>query len=242
LPQLSSDLWDSMSEHRPIRANDRDLMQTFLVDSSARESRRAYQRIAPLYDLLDAPYERSWKRGLRAELFSHARGRILDVGVGTGCNMPHYPADSEVVGIDLSQRMLERAADRASGLRRSVPLAQMNLLELAFADHSFDTVVATFTLICLPTPLQLPALRELCRVCRPTGTVLILDYRLSSDPAVRLLMRCLSPWLRWAFAGRYASDPDGAIAGAGLRLAARRWHRRGAVTQLILEPARAPEL
>jgi phosphatidylethanolamine/phosphatidyl-N-methylethanolamine N-methyltransferase len=218
-----------------IGADDRDLMQTFLADSCARESRRTYERIAPLYDVLDAPYERSWKQRRRAALFRHANGRILDVGVGTGCNMPYYPPDSEVVGVDLSRGMLKRASERAAGLGRPLPLAQMNLLDLAFADHSFDTVVATFVLICLPTQLQLPALRELRRVCKPTGRLLILDYRLSSDPAMRLLMRCLAPWLRFAFGGRYATNPDGAIADAGLCLTSRRAYRREAVVELIIE-------
>jgi phosphatidylethanolamine/phosphatidyl-N-methylethanolamine N-methyltransferase len=225
-----------MMEYR-IGADDRGLLQTFLADSCVRENRRTYERIAPLYDVLDAPYERSWKRGLRAALFRHASGRILDVGVGTGCNMPYYPPESEVVGIDLSRGMLKRASVRATGLKRPLPLAQMNLLDLAFADHSFDTVVATFVLICLPTQLQLPARRELRRVCKPTGRLLILDYRLSGDPAVRLLMRCLAPWLRFAFGGRYATNPDGAIAEAGLCLKSRRAYRREAVVELIIEPA-----
>jgi phosphatidylethanolamine/phosphatidyl-N-methylethanolamine N-methyltransferase len=211
-------------------------MHSLLVDASVRESRRTYERIAPLYDVLDAPYERSWKHGLRAELFRHASGRILDVGVGTGCNIPCYPPASEVVGIDLSQRMLKRARGRAAGLGRPLPLAQMSLLDLAFADHSFDTVVATFVLICLPTELQLPALRELRRVCKPSGRLLILDYRLSRDPAVRLFMRYLSPWLRWVFGGRYAANADAAIAAAGLSVASRRLHRREAVVELIVEP------
>jgi phosphatidylethanolamine/phosphatidyl-N-methylethanolamine N-methyltransferase len=225
-----------MTEYR-IGADDRGLMQTFLADSCVRENRRIYERIAPLYDALDAPYERSWKRSLRAALFRHASGRILDVGVGTGCNLPYYPPRSEVYGIDLSRSMLKRASGRAAGLKRPLPLAQMSLLDLAFADHSFDTVVATFVLICLPTQLQLPALRELRRVCKPTGRLLILDYRLPSDPAMRLLMRCLSPWLRFAFAGRYATNPDGAIAEAGLYLTSRRAYRREAVVELIIEPS-----
>jgi phosphatidylethanolamine/phosphatidyl-N-methylethanolamine N-methyltransferase len=228
-----------MTEYR-ICAHDRGQMQTFLADSCMRENRRTYERIAPLYDVLDAPYERSWKRSLRAALFRHASGRILDVGVGTGCNLPYYPRESEVVGIDLSRGMLKRASDRATGLKRPLPLAQMNLLDLAFADDSFDTVVATFVLICLPTQLQLPALCELRRVCKPTGKLLILDYRLSRDPAMRLLMRCLSPWLRFAFGGRYATNPDGAIAEAGLRLTSRRAYRREAVVELIIEQRSAP--
>src|SRR3712207_779089 len=126
------------------------------ANAQARETQRTYDRIAPLYDLLDGIYERSWKRKLRAELFRHARGRILDVGVGTGCNMPFYPAGSEVVGVDMSERMLERARQRALELGREVALRPMNLLSLDFPDASFDTVAVTFVLLCLPDELQEP--------------------------------------------------------------------------------------
>jgi SAM-dependent methyltransferase len=96
--------------------------------------------------------------------------------------------------------MLERAARRARAIGSDVPLAQMNLLDPAF-DGAFDTVVATFVLLCLPDGLQLAALRELRRVCRPDGRILLLDYRLPSYFALRAMMRLLSPWLRWAFHG-----------------------------------------
>jgi ubiquinone/menaquinone biosynthesis C-methylase UbiE len=146
---------------------------------------RAYERIAPVYDLLDAAYEWSWRRRLRARLLRHARGRILEVGIG--CNVPFYPAGAEVLGIDLSRRMLRRARGRAAELRRTIHLAQMTLLDLAFPDDHFDTVVATFVLLCLPAELQTPALRELHRVRRPGGAILALDYR---SPAI---LACDSP-------------------------------------------------
>jgi phosphatidylethanolamine/phosphatidyl-N-methylethanolamine N-methyltransferase len=211
-------------------------MQALQPDRVLRECVRTYERIAPVYDVLDAAYEWSWKRRLRAELFRHAKGRILDIGVGSGCNLPHYPKGSEVVGIDASAAMLQRAAERAQGLPCEASFAQMNLLELGFADRTFDTVVATFVLLCLPEQLQLPALRELRRVCRPDGAVLILDYRMSEDPAMRLLMRCMSPWLRWAFHGRYDAFTEHYVEAAGLRPVRRRTHMREAVALLTLEP------
>ncbi len=97
-----------------------------------RETARTYDRIAPLYDLLDGIYEHSWKRRLRETLFAHAHGRILDVGVGTRCNIPFYPEGSKVVGIDMSERMLNRARDRARELGRPMTLRPMNLLSLDF--------------------------------------------------------------------------------------------------------------
>lgn len=211
-------------------------MEITRTDESQRSVVRTYERIAPVYDLLDAAYEWSWKRRLRSELFRRAGGRILDVGVGTGCNIPHYPANSEVVGIDSSQEMLKRAGQRARSLGRGMQLLEMNLLDLDLPDDAFDTVVVTFVMICLPEHLQLPALRELRRVCKPDGSILVLDYRMSTNPAMRLGMRCLSPWLRWAFAARYDSSTESYVEAAGLRLAERRRFMHDSVSLLVLEP------
>jgi phosphatidylethanolamine/phosphatidyl-N-methylethanolamine N-methyltransferase len=212
-------------------------MEELLRDTSCAACERTYRRIAPVYDLLDAVYERSWKGRLRAELFRHAGGRVLDVGVGSGRNLPYYPAGSEAVGIDLSRPMLKRAARRARAIGSDVRLAQMNLLELAFPDGAFDTVVATFVLLCLPDGLQLAALRELRRVCRPDGRILLLDYRLPSHFVPRTVMRCLSPWLRWAFHGRYDVSTDLCLDRAGLRPTARRPYAWGSVTLCLLTPS-----
>jgi phosphatidylethanolamine/phosphatidyl-N-methylethanolamine N-methyltransferase len=219
-----------------MRASDVELASDRTSEAAHQDCARTYDRIAPLYDLLDAAYERSWKGRLRAELFAHAKGRVLDIGIGTGANIPHYPEACEVVGIDSSRGMLERAVDRARRRSRALHLFQMNLLDLAFADRAFDTVAATFVLICVPKELQLQALRELRRVCKPDGRILILDYRLSSRPVMRALMRAISPWLRFAFAGRYDAGTEDHIESAGLRVVDRRSYMHDAVRLLVLEP------
>jgi phosphatidylethanolamine/phosphatidyl-N-methylethanolamine N-methyltransferase len=220
-------------DHEPAAA------RSMAAAAQAREARRTYDRIAPLYDLLDAVYERSWKRKLRVELFRHARGRLLDVGVGTGCNVPFYPAGSEVVGVDMSERMLERARQRARELGREVALRPMNLLSLDFPDASFDTVAVTFVLLCLPDELQEPALRELRRVTKPEGRILLLDYRMSRKPGLRLWMRCLSPWLKWAFAGRFDAATDRYLGTAGLQVLEQRGYLGDGVTLTVLKPVDA---
>lgn len=202
----------------------------------AQEVARTYNRIAPLYDLLDGIYEHSWKRRLRAELFKHARGRILDVGVGTGCNIPFYPNDSKVIGIDMSERMLDRAKGRAEMLDRSITLRAMNLFSLDFPDASFDTITVTFVLLCLPDELQEPALRELRRVTKSDGQILVLDYQMSSKPGVRLWMRCLSPWLKWAFAARFDSTTEQYVEDAGLTILRKQTFMGDGVTMLVLTP------
>jgi phosphatidylethanolamine/phosphatidyl-N-methylethanolamine N-methyltransferase len=219
-----------------MRASDIDLAADRPMEAACQDCVRTYDRIAPLYDLLDAAYERSWKGRLRAELFARARGRILDVGIGTGANIPHYPEGCEVVGIDSSRGMLDRAAGHARSHGRRLDLFQMNLLDLAFADDMFDTVAATFVLICIPKELQLDALRELRRVCRPDGQILILDYGLSSRPVMRALMRTISPWLRFAFAASYDAGTESHIPGAGLRVVERRSYMQDAVRLLVLKP------
>jgi phosphatidylethanolamine/phosphatidyl-N-methylethanolamine N-methyltransferase len=209
--------------------------------SHVRETARTYDRIAPLYDLLDGIYEHSWKRRLRAELFAHAEGRILDVGVGTGCNIPFYPEGAPVVGIDTSERMLDRARDRARDLGRPVTLRPMNLLSLDFPDASFDTVSCTFVLLCLPDELQEPALRELRRVTKPDGRVLLLDYKRSPKAGLRLFRQCLAPWLKWAFAATFDATTERHLSAAGLATVERRTFMGDGVGLLVLEPGNPAE-
>jgi ubiquinone/menaquinone biosynthesis C-methylase UbiE len=120
---------------------------------------RRYERIAPLYNLLDLPFEYSRHRKIRPLLFRGLKGRLLDAGVGTGRNIPYYPPETQVVGIDISPAMLARAQHRRLSLGAEVELHQMDVIDLAFADHSFDAAVATFLFCVLPDDLQVPALR-----------------------------------------------------------------------------------
>lgn len=219
---------------------DADLIEPPSGHAACLHTVRTYDRIAPVYDLLDAVYEHSWKRRLRQQVFAHARGKILDVGVGTGCNMAFYPKNGDVIGIDASRAMLERAAERAVGGGRQVRLLEMNLLDLGFADQTFDTVVATFVFLCLPEELQLPGLRALHRVIKPDGQLLILDYRLSERPGVRLAMRCIGPWLKWAFGGSYDSRTAHYVEAAGFEVVGQRSFMLDSVSLLILKPLLRP--
>src|SRR4051794_8519453 len=91
-----------------------------------------YQRIAPFYDWLDAPFERRRYQPLRPLLFQHLGGRLLDAGIGTGRNCAFYPPDAIVSGIDISPAMLERAHDRCPALAAAGRLYQMDVTRLEF--------------------------------------------------------------------------------------------------------------
>lgn len=137
-------------------------------------ARKRYDRIAPVYDLLERPMENAtlpWRRRLWAEV----RGeRILEVGVGTGRDLPFYPKAADVVAVDISPRMLARARSRAGRMGIEVDLREMDAQFLDFTDNSFDSAVATFVFCSVPDPVQ--GLRELGRVVKAGGRILLLEH------------------------------------------------------------------
>jgi ubiquinone/menaquinone biosynthesis C-methylase UbiE len=109
----------------------------------------------------------------------------LELAVGTGANLPYYPDDVELTGIDWSGAMVETARRRGESVGRSVTLQQADAMALPFPAESFDTVVSTLFLCCVPD--EQAALREALRVLRPEGHLLLLDHVASSVWPVRLL-------------------------------------------------------
>ena len=180
--------------------------------------RHVYRRIAAFYDLIDLPFEYGRYRHLRPLLFDGLEGRILDAGVGTGRNIGFYPPGAQVVGIDLSPAMLDRARRRVSESRASVQLLEMDVTRLTFPDASFDAAVASFLFCTLPEELQLSALKELSRVLRRGGILRLLDYGRPSGGLRLLLNRFWEPWAQWAFGASFDRRPERYLAQAGLKL------------------------
>lgn len=185
-------------------------------DPARNQTRKTYRRIAPYYDLIDLPFEYGRYRSIRPLLFHGLRGRILDAGVGTGRNMSFYPEGSEVVGVDLSPEMLERARRRTRESPASVQLLQMDVTRLEFADASFDAAVASFLFCTLPEDLQLPALRELNRVVKPNGSINLMEYTPAQGSLRRAIAKLFGPWVRWAFGASLDRNVEQLVRGAGL--------------------------
>jgi ubiquinone/menaquinone biosynthesis C-methylase UbiE len=200
-------------------------------------ARKTYDRIAPVYDILDGPYERLWKARLRAEVFRGLSGEVLDAGAGTGCNIPAYPAQAQVTAIDASAPMLARARLRAARTGADVTFRCMDLTRLDFPDGHFDAIVATFVFMCIPPNIQGPALAELARVCKPDGEIRLVDYCLSKRPLVRFGMTMMSPWLKFTFAGTYQPGTEDHFDAAGLTLVEERLIFGDVVKRVILKPA-----
>ena len=144
-------------------------------------TRQKYNRNSRFYDLTEIPMELSLFRRWRKQLFKEIDGqRILEIGVGTGKNLKYYPEDATVIGIDLSEGMMDKA--RSLAREKGIALAQMDAERLAFPDKSFDTVMATFVFCSVPNPVA--GFKEIKRVLKPGGRVMLLEHVL---PENRLL-------------------------------------------------------
>lgn len=163
------------------------------IDLEATRSTRArYQRIAPVYDRMERVAERRYA-AWRARLWSLVCGpRVLEIGVGTGKNMPFYPPDLEITAIDLTPGMFERAQARAQMLSiHNVTLHLGDVQALESPDASFESALATFVFCSVPDPVL--GLRELRRVVKPGGQLLLLEHVRSPNPVVGSFMDAINP-------------------------------------------------
>lgn len=157
------------------------------MDKETELTRKRYNRTSVIYDWMD----RMISDGIRRKILSLAQGKVLEVGVGTGKNLGFYPLDCEVTGIDLSPGMLQKARDKAEDARVPVTLREMDAQHLEFPDDSFDTVVATCVFCSVPNPIQ--GLKEIRRVCKPKGQVILLEHVRSENLILGKLMDVLDP-------------------------------------------------
>jgi phosphatidylethanolamine/phosphatidyl-N-methylethanolamine N-methyltransferase len=119
--------------------------------------------------------------------------RVLEVGVGTGINLTLYPKNCTVTGIDFSESMLEIARERVERKSiRNVRLLQMDAADLKFADDAFDIVYAPYLISVVPDPVQVA--REMRRVCKPGGKIVILNHFRSMNPVLSRVERAISPF------------------------------------------------
>ena len=154
---------------------------------------RVYEKLANVYDLVFGPTLHPGRLVAREQMGIQPNDRILEVGVGTGINTSLYPENCHVTGIDLSTSMLEKARERvARESLRNVRLLEMDAARLTFADESFDIVYAPYLVSVVPDPVQV--VREMRRVCRRGGKIIILNHFRSANPILSRVERAISPF------------------------------------------------
>jgi len=146
-------------------------MATNLTSNEVTEK---YNRIAPWYDLVEVVPELLGIRRLRRRLARRGSGKVLEVAIGTGKNLPYYFANSQIAVVDRGRAMLAMAQKRASALSANVSFLIGDAETLPFASESFDTVVSSLSGCTFTNPVS--AFREMGRVCKKTGRVLLLEH------------------------------------------------------------------
>lgn len=162
------------------------------MQSNSEKIRQRYNRLAPWFDSLEGFLEGLFFQRLRKKLWTQVTGQhILEVGVGTGKNFKFYPADGYVTAIDFSPGMLAQAQKKRDRAQLTVNLALMDVESIDYADNSFDTVVASFVFCSVPHPRK--GLKELYRILKPGGQLLLLEHVLSSNRLMASLMNAINP-------------------------------------------------
>lgn len=186
-----------------------------MKNNTTEDTRRRYDRVAPFYDLMEAFAERTSFARWRKLQWSKVEGkRILEIGVGTGKNFPYYPENADVTAIDFSQKMLERARRKAGSRQVKVRLLQMDAQTLGLPDNSFDSAAATFVFCSVPDPVL--GLREIKRVLKPGGKVVLLEHVLSDNRFVARLMNILNPLVVRMMGANINRKTVDNVTGAGL--------------------------
>jgi len=174
-----------------------------------------YNRISAVYDLMEAPIEISLYRKWREEALSSLKGKVLEVGVGTGRNLKYYPEGSSVTGIDISEGMLEKAHEKARGMQ-NITLLPMDAENMEFPDNTFDYVVTTFVLCSVPDPVK--ALKEMRRVLKPSGELIAIEHMRSRNSIISRFETLINPIMFSIIGDEVTRDTVGNIRKAGFTI------------------------
>ncbi|WP_319205248.1 methyltransferase domain-containing protein [uncultured Ilyobacter sp.] len=147
-----------------------------------------YDKVAKIYDRME---KMLFFNKYRKDLISLASGKVLEVGVGTGANLPYYSRNSSVVGIDFSKNMLEKSKKVIkSNNMTNIQLLEMDIQTMSFEDNTFDCAVSTCVFCTVPDPIA--GLKEVYRVLKPGGKVLFLEHMRSENPLINIFLFMMS--------------------------------------------------
>ena len=159
---------------------------------------------------------------------------MLDVACGAGTNFRYLPESTEVVGIDISERLLELARAELDALERDGRVERMDAQRLEFPADSFETVISSFSTCTFPNPEA--ALREMARVCRPDGQILLLEHGRSDNAAIARYQEWRADAHYERSGCRLTHEPLAVVRRAGLPVMAAETAQFGRITRIVCEP------
>jgi phosphatidylethanolamine/phosphatidyl-N-methylethanolamine N-methyltransferase len=178
--------------HNPILGGDAATRALSVSTVENHFVERVYEKLAVVYDLIFGPTLHPGRIEALKKMNIRPGDHVLEVGVGTGINLPLYPRDCSIVGVDLSEPMLEKARDRVveKGLR-NCRVMEMDAAKMAFPDESFDIVYAPYLISVVPDPVKVA--QEMKRVCKKGGRVIILNHFKSDNRLLAKIETMISP-------------------------------------------------
>jgi ubiquinone/menaquinone biosynthesis C-methylase UbiE len=153
--------------------------------------RRKWDKVSRHYDYVTFMDVRGKNAKIRQKMLTRGWGKILEVGIGTGHNIRFYPPGRNIIGIDISEGMLSKAKTKALNYPGNIHLLSMDVENLAFKDHSFDTIVTSCVFCSVPDPIA--GLKEIRRVLKPNGKLLMYEHVLSQRRLLKFVMNLLAP-------------------------------------------------
>ncbi|HYE09069.1 MAG TPA: methyltransferase domain-containing protein [Patescibacteria group bacterium] len=161
------------------------------MDKKTEMIKRRYNRASSFYDFIEAPMEAMSLKSWRIEAMQNLKGKVLEVGVGTGKNIEYYPEGLDVTAIDFSEKMLEKAKIKADVMKKKVDLKLMDAQQMDFLDNTFDTVFTTCVFCSVPDPIK--GLMEIRRICKSGGRIIMIEHVRSEKQVLGLIMDVLNP-------------------------------------------------
>ncbi len=170
-------------------------MDTQLMEATAPGASKIYNQFAHYYDRMFSPIYRSRIHSTIRSLDIPTGAEVLEIGIGTGLSLAAYPPDAKVLGIDLSRHMLDLAAERAAEIgQTNVELQVMNATDLQVPDAHFDYVMA-FHVASVVDEID-KMMREIFRVCKPGGTIVVINHFRSPRSWIAACMDRITPWTK----------------------------------------------
>lgn len=182
-----------------------------------KQVKKKYDRNSSLYDLFESPIEKFIFSKWRKRVLSNIKGKVLEIGVGTGKNLQYYNYKKvNLTGIDISKGMLSKAKEKAEMNNYPVKLQLANAEKLPFNNNSFDYIIATFVLCSIPNPIK--ALTEMKRVLKKEGKIILLEHLLSKNKLIEFIEHLHNPFTKYLFGFNVNRDTIGNIKKSGLKI------------------------